>query len=889
MSLRKTLLRFGAVVLAAYGEPLAFPQLDHYASEEVQGWMEEVVLTDPVTIPGGDSTSSASWGGAFPTSADDFIVPHGVTLTIKANDSVALHFMKLYGHLVIEQGTGGFETVFQVDTLLRMRGSTVTLLAEDGGRVRCPVDDSSPIDLSKDPHMITRGWIGCGEIVMKGKPRQFIVPCSNDIVGGATTVLNLTRTPFVGFNGASGAANDPFNYSAIDLDWQPGEKIVLLSRKRRNTLDMPSGAEIAQIGAADYSAVSATPFSAKDTTGCTITLSAPAVTNHLKYYDPVAVAHVVANFGPPPESPTFGSHGAWFEVPWLVNYNRNIKFTRTTPGSPAHHRPHFMYSSSATILHYVEFIGWGRSNILADTVIEGTEDALPLLGNTNLRHRDAVHAYDAGLGPLNGLMRDGFSAELVGVAVWDDGPVGETMTHETWGAGSCGFGFEQYRSSVYYEGCITHNTLGAGFRVSSSQDSCVWRHTIVSEVWGEAPEGPSLPLFKDLDDYSRGDVGRDGSGYHSSSRIVLPIRTIASGCAGFGRVVLARSPLEEVLKLDARWVQDGPESVGYHQFHWAGDDNRPALKVEGDYFFANRMGGSLVSKGSPIQNHGHRSYFLNCFYTLGETTCKVEYTGQYVMQNMACLGPELESGLPVGTAFELGTSVHGFTNINHYYANFAKGIDDHKEVAGLGPMPDAAYPEYQPDNHHVDFHTPRNVADMWRNVDVETEVLTIGPENYGNDFGFNITGWAMQPGNIVRFFGTARDAIGEYPLQFSNHPSESNGVRIDIGGIAGALSNFGYWTDPAAPDWRTISIPYSGRAPYYSQWPIAVDSRLPVGMALNKLRVLAPLGLTSPPPTSNRWVYPSGKPYLYENHGAGDFNAAMAAANVIANNGQVFP
>lgn len=884
MKLKTLLLAAGAVssvVLGAYGAPLAIGVPEFHSSEKVQTWIDAVTLVAPlVAVADGDIDDPATFGGSTPGATQDIYIPEGITVTVDTNYTVDFVYVDGTLHVKAPPFAGGL-TVFTTDTVMHSRTARIIIDEQAGGKVTCQTKTETNINLARDPHMITRGWVGCGKIDLLGKPRQTMIPISNDLIAGLTTRAYLTVSPFLGMNGPAGSPNDPFNYTLLPFDWEPGERGVILGRHPRvNVLDARSG-ETVEFQAL-HKVSNPTAFSNFDTTGSYIDFTAPVTLTNTEYFDTAASAYSRTNFGPPDGAPTAGSHGNWAHRPWLVNPNRNIKFTCTDPDAPVHRRPHFMYGSAATRIHYVEFVRWGRTNILQDTVVEGTADALPLAEDTNLRHRDVLHAYDAGFCPFGQIMRGGFSAEIIGVSVWDGGYyLGESQANGAQGDATFSMAFSQYGSAVYYEACFGHNTIGATYKVYSAQNLAVHRHCIGSQAWGESPNGTPV-FFKDHDHYTRGDTGRGGEIFSYDARTVSNVRCSVHD-SHFGMVALTRSPDEEDKILPAIYMPEGPESIGMHQYANGVDDDRPIIHIEGFYAAATTSHALIVSKNGPAQGHGDRTHVLDCIYDscLGGGAW-FEYTGFYIVQGMVDLGPDT-GGAPAGQSLRLGTSNWNFVCLNHFYANRAEGVDDRKQDASGTPL--------VVKNYFVNFHTPMNVTTPWINVNLANEYRDIDPATFSSNFGAKITSIEYQSSSQVRIRGKVRDALSiafgepDYDLLLQGLPDDSDGLKVDVAGSHGAISVYGYWTNTDEGVQTFPPTPFSGVPPRFSKYPLTITSRVPNGQRLQHLKTLAPLMMIGnvPGQGSNTWKHPSGVRMPYVNNGNASWAAAIAASNAELN------
>lgn len=858
------LLSFRGRRLSAGSLRLARPAVDHYWSREVAAQLEPLVAytmaQSPVTVSGiGVSTDAAFFGGSLPAAATDIVIPEGSKLTIPAGDAFAFNRMFVYGALEIAGAPPPAATTVTCDTIAVMPGGRLRCVETTGARVDFIFRTETDIDIAQDPWRVSRGLVNLGDLEIVGRPRQYLLPVSHDILAGVTAQLDFTRIPFLGRDGASG--DGAFNYTAWTLDWAPGEKIILPGVQPRASVAEGHKSEIVEISAFNL-VENATPFSAKDTTGSSVTLSAPASLDHLKYFDQAALDAINPSFGPAPGAPTAGSHATFFGLPFALNPNRNIRFLMTTPTAPIHRRAYIGIHSPATRIAWTERQGLGRTSMLADTAAPGEG---PIATDTNLRFQHSMSVYDAGHTFFDDVKQGRNCVQLIGNASWSGGAPGAAVNDI--GGGSGGSAHGQFNSSVYYEANLSDNTIGAAINVLGANDMFMARHNVASCVWSEIPLNGAPPHFKDIDDYPRDDTGRDGSAYFSATRTGEWSRNLAFGYAGAGRVILSRSHAvsEQFLSV---YVPEGPEQVLYQQFGGVPNDDLPRLVINGDYFAGGRDG-SIISKNAPTQQHGWRTHIKDCVYLEHRRYGSLyEYTGNYHLDRNIFLGAASRELLNAG--MRLDNSVYGFVCNGFFIGNQGIGVSAKKSDADDIPNTDS-----EVDYRFIDFEPMHGVTTDWDNITVAggaPEVITLN-NNYDGDFGFNITeiDTTSEHGAVI-FKGVVRDPLGEYPYIFATPSHDQGGLRVRSFMRFGAFAVHGYYTNSGAG------------APVFSYFKLVAMDRLNAGRFLE---VLYPLPADSPP-TLEPWTHPSGAPYVLENKGSRDFQAEFAAANAVANNGVVF-
>ncbi|MCK5746143.1 MAG: hypothetical protein KAH44_07995, partial [Oricola sp.] len=670
-------------------------------------------------------------------------------------------------------------------------------------------------------------------------------------------------------------------YSRHTRDWLGTEKYILPGLTRPSSNTQPLKSEIVQ-GASFTLNENSTAFSTKDTQGSILTLAAPPILTKTTHWNAEALA-IARAFGPPPGSPTFGSH-SWIGACWVLNPNSNVQWlmaTQTSPGVfeeididtavPTHRRPMIMVSSARARIEQTERRRFGRTEMTQLTSIPGS---VTHTATTNLRHRHSMQLYDAGYPQWHDLLEGKNCARVVLNTSWDGGDPGTAYQNGTIGEGSRSCAIAQYHSGAYVEGNICDNQIGAGHWVGSSHDLYVRRHNVFSSTWSMYPLG-TPPLFKEGTHYNTADSGRAGAGGESYSRNGFNNRNLYLGNKSHCYIVLSRST-EQVTDWDVRKMPDSPAMIQYSQRgNSLDDDDRPRFRAEGEYSQGNG-GGSVISKNRPQQHHGWRTHIkFHVSVDDGGIAELFEYTGNYDLEKHIILCPPDHNPFAGYAALTLLSSTYGFRSVDFFIANPVRGVYDQRQKPGFPPV---ALTPAETQNWFIDFAF-LNAGTEFINVPTEgadNRVISLSG-NYDGPFGCDITEVQEAPnagpGNQVRYVGTARTPFGDTIYPFPTPSDESGGLPVPGTRMGGAVSQYGYWTnsDPGASP------------PYFSLYELAITNDLPPNQ---ELTVLYPLPIRIPPANlAAVWTHTTGAKKTITHHGSASYTDAVAAARTAFQNG----
>jgi Big-like domain-containing protein len=798
--------------------------------------------------------------GSLPILTDQVVVTSGGKLTIPSGVTVTCDFMRIDGELDIQSGG-----TLECDTLMIMPAGKLTVRGVNASQSTIRIRTASDIDVVRDPNLISRGVINMGVCDILGAVRIRQLPITIALTAGVSTQVTLGTQIFLGAPGApAGDGEDD-----MLIDWAATDKLVIGANKAKG-LEQTIGAigelnEICEIQS--IAIVNATsPFQVNDPAGTVVTLTQPVVNDHQEYDDAAELA-IVQALGPPASlrpGSSASSHANWLGKPHIHNVSRYIKFTVTDTAAPVHRRPTFFANNPDTQMKWAEFTDWGRTDLTRSPVDPGSQVNTAM---TNLKHRGPIVLYKCGFRTAV----DSVSpvATVEGCSIWG-GPIGDTFANNTRGAGSMGFGIEQYRCTAIIKRNVTHNTVGSGLMDSSRINTGEWSRNQIIEVWGRNL-GDRDGLPKDGSLVAANDLGVFASGMFQTSRMVRNIQNMIYGCEHAGLIVMPRGEeAEEDSIIDPQYSPVPYEQHGWQQF--SSDFQKAALEVEGMYVAGCGLE-FYTTKTNIRQIHQYPTILKNCVNINCKGGIELEYVDNYIIINYAHLGLDptgLSSNFMLGTAASaaqigilLGLETAAVTVVKPYMAHVATGIKATKTFVGT---------QRSDVQHNIVNPTfGAGVTTDLDNLSAPDDVKTIA-EPFDLTFGVTLDAFsdAIFSNPFTKVRGSMQDGIGTagYPYGQTFDPTGAIlGEDIDMNSKRhnGVMYKDGYWTDTVSGD-------------TYIKVPVTCFSRLDGSTRT----VLTPWKTprVPPDPFNNPWFDPPGGTLIKAvvDNGSGDYAADLSAA-----------
>jgi len=214
-------------------------------------------------------------------------------------------------------------------------------------------------------------------------------------------------------------------------------------------------------------------------------------------------------------NPTVLANGSLPDLrPYVVNTERNIKFTAENPSTiQRHQRPHLMIhpNSTAVDVRYLEVVDFGRTS----------------------RGENAIEVWDVDQGTLSATTnvngRYGFHFHFVGTddAAMKDPPilVGLVVRGSTEGGPMPGWGIVQHQSCGVWYRCVTDLVKGSGMAAEDGNERGVWKECLSIRC-----EGWNTSKTKNWSDEYEKKAGHNGSGFFSAGRELRIMNCIAQDC-----------------------------------------------------------------------------------------------------------------------------------------------------------------------------------------------------------------------------------------------------------------------------------------------------------------------------------------------------------------------
>ncbi|WP_170972409.1 malectin domain-containing carbohydrate-binding protein [Natronorubrum halophilum] len=155
----------------------------------------------------GPWTDSATWDNGVPNDGARVHVPSGVTVTVDANPSARLHWVRVDGTL---RAATSQTAELQVDTLITTQDSAIQIGTESdpvgpSSELTITFIDRGPIDESWDPERKTRGLVAAGTVEVHGAAK--------------TPHATLAHHPTVG--------DSALELDATPTNWRAGDALVV--------------------------------------------------------------------------------------------------------------------------------------------------------------------------------------------------------------------------------------------------------------------------------------------------------------------------------------------------------------------------------------------------------------------------------------------------------------------------------------------------------------------------------------------------------------------------------------------------------------------------------------------------------------------------------------
>lgn len=322
-------------------------------------------------VASGAWTDPAVWGGTAPQAGENVKIPYGFTVTFNEALTASPSGSKLYPFIFVE-GTLILAPFMNV----RLRNETM-FVAYAGRVVSAPsvgiiheysVPSLGDISTAYDPVLLTRGIVCHGVM---------------DIQGAA-------KDPYVLVDYWSGSGRKPkagdttLILAAAPAGWNVGDKVHIPATYQ----------------ASRYLAEPTLQHEDRTITaiaGNVVTLDAPLTYDH-DHLPSVTTPSVDYGDGS-------GTGGDRFELP-VFNMSRNVRFvSEGGSGIAPHRRPHIMVmhrtNADGQKFHYAEIRDFGRTRKIQKAFTVGEMGANPILADTNLKGRYALHFHWVGVDPVD--------------------------------------------------------------------------------------------------------------------------------------------------------------------------------------------------------------------------------------------------------------------------------------------------------------------------------------------------------------------------------------------------------------------------------------------------------------------------------------------------------